>query len=35
MTSLMNKAGFANTKFKPLTFGIAVIYSGERADLKI
>ncbi|MDR3244825.1 MAG: bifunctional demethylmenaquinone methyltransferase/2-methoxy-6-polyprenyl-1,4-benzoquinol methylase UbiE [Prevotellaceae bacterium] len=29
MTSLMNKAGFENTKYKPLTFGIAVIYSGE------
>jgi demethylmenaquinone methyltransferase/2-methoxy-6-polyprenyl-1,4-benzoquinol methylase len=29
MTSLMNKVGFANTKYKPLTFGIAVIYSGE------
>jgi demethylmenaquinone methyltransferase/2-methoxy-6-polyprenyl-1,4-benzoquinol methylase len=29
MTSLMNKAGFANTKYQPLTFGIAVIYSGE------
>jgi demethylmenaquinone methyltransferase/2-methoxy-6-polyprenyl-1,4-benzoquinol methylase len=26
MTGLMNKVGFANTKYKPLTFGIAVIY---------
>jgi len=34
MTSLMNKVGFANTKYKPLTFGIAVIYSGFK-DLKI
>jgi demethylmenaquinone methyltransferase/2-methoxy-6-polyprenyl-1,4-benzoquinol methylase len=29
MTNLMNKAGFANTEYKSLTFGIAVIYSGE------
>jgi demethylmenaquinone methyltransferase/2-methoxy-6-polyprenyl-1,4-benzoquinol methylase len=29
MTALMTKAGFANTQYKPLTFGIAVIYSGE------
>ncbi|MDR1339653.1 MAG: bifunctional demethylmenaquinone methyltransferase/2-methoxy-6-polyprenyl-1,4-benzoquinol methylase UbiE [Prevotellaceae bacterium] len=31
MTGLMNKAGFANTRYKPLTFGIAVIYSGEAS----
>jgi demethylmenaquinone methyltransferase/2-methoxy-6-polyprenyl-1,4-benzoquinol methylase len=30
MTGLMNKAGFANTKYKPLSFGIAVIYSGVK-----
>ncbi|MDR2383312.1 MAG: class I SAM-dependent methyltransferase [Prevotellaceae bacterium] len=30
MTNLMNKAGFVNTKYKPLTFGIAVIYSGNK-----
>ncbi|MDR1169328.1 MAG: bifunctional demethylmenaquinone methyltransferase/2-methoxy-6-polyprenyl-1,4-benzoquinol methylase UbiE [Prevotellaceae bacterium] len=29
MTDLMNKAGFDNTKYIPLTFGIAVIYSGN------
>jgi demethylmenaquinone methyltransferase/2-methoxy-6-polyprenyl-1,4-benzoquinol methylase len=28
MTNLMNKVGFANAGYKPLTFGIAVIYSG-------
>jgi demethylmenaquinone methyltransferase/2-methoxy-6-polyprenyl-1,4-benzoquinol methylase len=30
MTDLMNKAGFVNTKYQPLTFGIAVIYSGVK-----
>jgi demethylmenaquinone methyltransferase/2-methoxy-6-polyprenyl-1,4-benzoquinol methylase len=29
MTGLMNRAGFTNTKYKSLSFGIAVIYSGE------
>jgi demethylmenaquinone methyltransferase/2-methoxy-6-polyprenyl-1,4-benzoquinol methylase len=29
MTDLMSKAGFVNAKYKPLTFGIAVIYSAE------
>jgi demethylmenaquinone methyltransferase/2-methoxy-6-polyprenyl-1,4-benzoquinol methylase len=29
MTDLMSKAGYINTRYKPLTFGIAVIYSGE------
>jgi demethylmenaquinone methyltransferase/2-methoxy-6-polyprenyl-1,4-benzoquinol methylase len=31
MTDLMSKAGFANAEYKPLTFGIAVIYSGEAS----
>jgi demethylmenaquinone methyltransferase/2-methoxy-6-polyprenyl-1,4-benzoquinol methylase len=29
MTDLMSKVGYANTKYKPLTFGIAIIYSGK------
>jgi demethylmenaquinone methyltransferase/2-methoxy-6-polyprenyl-1,4-benzoquinol methylase len=31
MTSLMENAGFASAKYKPLTFGIAVIYLGVKS----
>lgn len=34
MTDLMTKAGFANTGYKALTFGIAAIYSGVK-DYKL
>ncbi|MDR1581710.1 MAG: bifunctional demethylmenaquinone methyltransferase/2-methoxy-6-polyprenyl-1,4-benzoquinol methylase UbiE [Prevotellaceae bacterium] len=30
MTGLMNNAGFVNTEYQSLTFGIAVIYSGAK-----
>jgi demethylmenaquinone methyltransferase/2-methoxy-6-polyprenyl-1,4-benzoquinol methylase len=30
MTDLMTEAGFANANYRPLTFGIAVIYSGDK-----
>lgn len=29
MTGLLSAAGFSKTRYKPLTFGIAAIYSGE------
>ncbi|MDR2423323.1 MAG: bifunctional demethylmenaquinone methyltransferase/2-methoxy-6-polyprenyl-1,4-benzoquinol methylase UbiE [Prevotellaceae bacterium] len=29
MTALLSAAGFSKTQYKPLTFGIAAIYSGE------
>jgi demethylmenaquinone methyltransferase/2-methoxy-6-polyprenyl-1,4-benzoquinol methylase len=32
MTGLMEKAGFTDTGYKPLTFGIAVIYSGVKIN---
>jgi demethylmenaquinone methyltransferase/2-methoxy-6-polyprenyl-1,4-benzoquinol methylase len=31
MTKLMTEAGFVNAKYRPLTFGIAIIYSGEAS----
>jgi demethylmenaquinone methyltransferase/2-methoxy-6-polyprenyl-1,4-benzoquinol methylase len=32
MTNLMDKIGFTNTKYKSLTCGIAIIYSGDVSD---
>ncbi|RRN77240.1 bifunctional demethylmenaquinone methyltransferase/2-methoxy-6-polyprenyl-1,4-benzoquinol methylase, partial [Pseudoxanthomonas sp. SGD-10] len=29
-TDLMNKIGYKNTKFRPLTFGICSIYTGVK-----
>ncbi|MDR1897374.1 MAG: bifunctional demethylmenaquinone methyltransferase/2-methoxy-6-polyprenyl-1,4-benzoquinol methylase UbiE [Prevotellaceae bacterium] len=34
MTDLMSTIGFINTKYKPLTFGIAIIYVAEKQSLQ-